>query len=93
MAELTHVSNAYLSSTSGTCISHGDPHVCELPAFRDSRRTDARLRDVYVTLKRQPANDFRDNRNAYTNAKTEFVERVLRVSGQLVQARQRLPEE
>jgi GrpB-like predicted nucleotidyltransferase (UPF0157 family) len=74
-------------------VQHDDPHVRELLAFRDSLRADDALREEYTTLKRQLANDFRDNRNAYSNAKSEFVERVLRAAGLRLQPRQRLPEE
>jgi GrpB-like predicted nucleotidyltransferase (UPF0157 family) len=74
-------------------IKHNDPHVRELLIFRDALRADDALCDAYVTLKRQLTNDFRDNRDAYTNAKSDFVQRVLRRAGVQPLARQRLPEE
>jgi GrpB-like predicted nucleotidyltransferase (UPF0157 family) len=73
-------------------IQYDDPHGRELRAFRDSLRADDTLRDEYAMLKRQLANDFRDNRNAYTNAKADFVAKILRGAGIRLQVRQRLPE-
>jgi GrpB-like predicted nucleotidyltransferase (UPF0157 family) len=42
-------------------------------AFRDRLRADARLAADYEALKRALAAQFRDDRAAYTDAKTEFV--------------------
>jgi GrpB-like predicted nucleotidyltransferase (UPF0157 family) len=42
-------------------------------AFRDRLRADAKLAAEYEALKRELANQFRDDRAAYTKAKTQFV--------------------
>jgi GrpB-like predicted nucleotidyltransferase (UPF0157 family) len=47
-------------------------------AFRDLLRSDAALAQDYVELKRELAERFRDDRNAYTEGKTEFIESALR---------------
>jgi GrpB-like predicted nucleotidyltransferase (UPF0157 family) len=41
--------------------------------FRDRLRTDRQLAREYVTLKRALAERYRDDREAYTEAKSEFV--------------------
>jgi GrpB-like predicted nucleotidyltransferase (UPF0157 family) len=46
-------------------------------AFRDALRADQRLAAEYAELKRDLAARFRDDREAYTEAKGEFVSRVL----------------
>jgi GrpB-like predicted nucleotidyltransferase (UPF0157 family) len=50
-------------------------------AFRDALRGQPHLVDAYATLKRDLAQRHRDDREAYTAAKTEFVQRVLTTSG------------
>ncbi|WP_192725941.1 GrpB family protein [Mycobacterium sp. OAS707] len=60
-------------------IQYDHPRVAELRAFRDALRADGSLRDRYEALKRNLANEFRDDREAYTNAKAGFVADVLRV--------------
>lgn len=62
-------------------IEHGDVHAIALVAFRDALRGDEKLRREYATLKRELAGQYEGNRNAYTNAKADFVERVLRSRG------------
>jgi GrpB-like predicted nucleotidyltransferase (UPF0157 family) len=47
-------------------------------AFRDRLRAHAKEADAYAALKRELATRFRDDREAYNNAKAEFVERILR---------------
>jgi len=47
-------------------------------AFRDALRSNPALAAEYASLKRSLAARFADDREAYTNGKTEFVERVLR---------------
>ena len=47
-------------------------------AFRDLLRTDPVVAQDYVALKRELAARFGDDRNAYTNGKTEFIEAALR---------------
>ena len=68
------------------------PHAVALVAFRDILRADDRLRDEYARLKDQLAATHPDNRNAYTNAKAEFVSRVLRQAGVEPPERGLLPE-
>jgi GrpB-like predicted nucleotidyltransferase (UPF0157 family) len=41
--------------------------------FRDYLRTDDAARDAYATLKRRLAEEFRDDRIAYTDAKSAFI--------------------
>jgi GrpB-like predicted nucleotidyltransferase (UPF0157 family) len=73
-------------------IAHDDPHAVALLAFRDALRGDSALRDEYARLKRDLAREHRDNRNAYSNAKSDFVERVLREAGIPPAPRDPLPE-
>ncbi len=73
-------------------IEHDDPHARALIAFRDTLRAEAGLRVQYAELKNQLARQHRDNRNAYTNAKSDFVASVLRGAGIDLPARDRLPE-
>jgi GrpB-like predicted nucleotidyltransferase (UPF0157 family) len=73
-------------------IEAGDPHASALLAFRDALRADAELRQAYADLKRTAARENPSNRNAYTNRKADFVERVLRRAGVNVPARDPLPE-
>jgi GrpB-like predicted nucleotidyltransferase (UPF0157 family) len=47
-------------------------------AFRELMRRDPAAARDYVALKRQLAARFRDDRNAYTEGKTEFIEAALR---------------
>jgi GrpB-like predicted nucleotidyltransferase (UPF0157 family) len=46
-------------------------------AFRDRLRADPVAAAEYTSLKRKLAERFRDDREAYTDAKSEFVARVL----------------
>lgn len=73
-------------------IERGDVHAQALLAFRDALRGDPALRDEYAALKDGLAADHPDNRNAYTNAKAEFVAHVLRLAGVQVPERDTLPE-
>ena len=50
-------------------------------AFRDALRADPGLRAGYAELKERLGRQHRTNRNAYTNAKSEFVARVLHAAG------------
>lgn len=47
-------------------------------AFRDRLRVDSELRDAYAELKLSLAETFRDDREAYTEAKSEFIASALR---------------
>ena len=49
-------------------------------AFRDHLRAHSEDASAYATLKRELAILFRDDREAYNNAKREFVESILRKS-------------
>jgi GrpB-like predicted nucleotidyltransferase (UPF0157 family) len=62
-------------------IRYDDAHVGELRAFRDALCANDALRDRYEALKRNLAKAFRDDREAYTKAKTRFVADALRQSG------------
>jgi GrpB-like predicted nucleotidyltransferase (UPF0157 family) len=73
-------------------IEHDHPDARALLAFRDALRADPAVCDEYAQLKRQLADEHRRNRNAYSNAKSEFVERVLREAGVEPPSRNRLPE-
>ena len=46
-------------------------------AFRDYLRSDEETRRAYMELKLTLASEFRDDREAYTDAKTEFIQSVL----------------
>jgi GrpB-like predicted nucleotidyltransferase (UPF0157 family) len=69
-----------------------DPHARALLAFRDMLRTDDGLRREYSALKEQLSGQYRGNRNAYTNAKGGFIERVLQQQGFTPPGRGLLPE-
>jgi GrpB-like predicted nucleotidyltransferase (UPF0157 family) len=73
-------------------IEPGDPHAGALIGFRDALRADPGLRADYADLKKGLASQHRENRNAYTNAKSDFVARVLHAAGIDPPARDRLPE-
>ncbi|MEL6403673.1 MAG: GrpB family protein [Chloroflexota bacterium] len=45
--------------------------------FRDRLRADADLAQTYATLKRRLAKQYADNRGAYTQAKSAFIQRVI----------------
>jgi GrpB-like predicted nucleotidyltransferase (UPF0157 family) len=47
--------------------------------FRDALRADARLRDAYASVKHELAAKYPNDREAYIEGKTTFVERVLNV--------------
>lgn len=73
-------------------IEHEHPHTRALVAFRDELRRDPAVRRQYAALKVGLVRRHRDHRNAYTNAKTEFIERTLRAIGIAPPPRARLPE-
>jgi GrpB-like predicted nucleotidyltransferase (UPF0157 family) len=73
-------------------IEHDHPDARALLGFRDALRADQELRREYARLKKGLADRHRDNRNAYTNAKSEFVGRVLRGAGIEQPSRVRLRE-
>jgi GrpB-like predicted nucleotidyltransferase (UPF0157 family) len=73
-------------------IEQGDPHAVALLAFRDALRAESALAREYAELKMRLARMHHGNRNAYTNAKTGFVEGALRSIGVTPPPRDRLPE-
>lgn len=73
-------------------IAAGDPAVTALLAFRDALRGDAGLRRAYGELKQDLAERYPNERNAYTNAKADFVAEVLRDAGVAPPEPNRLPE-
>lgn len=73
-------------------IQHDDPHAVALLAFRDTLRADGDLRHEYAELKEELAREHAGNRNAYTNAKGDFVTRVLKHAGLPAPHRATLPE-
>lgn len=62
-------------------IAHRDPHAEALLAFRDALRSDSSLRRDYTALKRQLVQRDPVNRNAYSNAKGDFISGALRRAG------------
>lgn len=73
-------------------IEAGHPQAVAVLAFRDALRADAGLRREYAALKSRLARRHADNRNAYTNAKGEFVAGALRQAGIEPPPRDLLPE-
>lgn len=73
-------------------IEHDDPHAMALLRFRDALRADGRLRQEYAEIKDELARKHAGNRNAYTNAKADFVKLVLEHAGLPVPVRDMLPE-
>jgi GrpB-like predicted nucleotidyltransferase (UPF0157 family) len=62
-------------------IAHDHVAARALIAFRDALRDDPHLRETYATLKDKLAKQYRSDREAYTNAKSEFVRSVLHSKG------------
>jgi GrpB-like predicted nucleotidyltransferase (UPF0157 family) len=62
-------------------FEHDHPDAKALIAFRDALRNDDALRAAYATLKEKLAARYRSDRNAYSNAKVDFVRSVLRQEG------------
>jgi GrpB-like predicted nucleotidyltransferase (UPF0157 family) len=73
-------------------IESDHPHARALLAFRDVLRADPAWRHAYAQLKTHLAHQHGDNRNAYSNAKSDFVAHVLRGAGIELPLRDRLPE-
>jgi hypothetical protein len=61
-------------------VAGGEPLVAHL-AFRDHLRSHPEVAAEYDALKRGLAEEYRDNRPGYTDAKSEFVLGVLRSAG------------
>jgi GrpB-like predicted nucleotidyltransferase (UPF0157 family) len=62
-------------------IQYDHPNLRALIAFRDALRQDPQLRMAYSSLKEDLARKHKSDRNAYSNAKTEFVRSVLEAAG------------
>lgn len=73
-------------------IEDGHPQAAALLAFRDALRGDAGLCSKYADLKDRLARQHPGNRNAYTNAKGEFIASALRRAGIEPPPRDALPE-
>jgi GrpB-like predicted nucleotidyltransferase (UPF0157 family) len=62
-------------------IQHDHPNLRALIAFRDALRRDPKAREAYSSLKEDLASKHQSDRNAYSNAKTEFVQSILEAGG------------
>jgi GrpB-like predicted nucleotidyltransferase (UPF0157 family) len=62
-------------------MQHDHPEVHALRTFRDALCRDPELRETYASLKCRLAEQHRSDRNAYTDAKSDFVRSVLRAHG------------
>lgn len=62
-------------------MQHDHPELRNELLFRDALRNDPALRAAYAALKERLAEQHRADRNAYTDAKSEFVRSVLRGAG------------
>jgi GrpB-like predicted nucleotidyltransferase (UPF0157 family) len=62
-------------------IAQSDPAARALIVFRDALRDEPLLRERYAVLKDRLAEQHRTDREAYTNAKADFVRAVLQAMG------------
>lgn len=62
-------------------VPAGSRRYVEELAFRDLLRADPKLAGAYAALKRELAQRFRDDREAYTDAKTGFIREALAGAG------------
>ena len=62
-------------------IQHDHPNLRALIAFRDALRCDPEAREAYSSLKEDLATKHQRDRNAYSNAKTEFIQSTLEAWG------------
>ena len=58
-------------------VVHGGPEWLDMLDFRDALRGDDTLRDRYAALKQELAGRHPDDREAYTEAKSAFVQAAL----------------
>jgi GrpB-like predicted nucleotidyltransferase (UPF0157 family)/ribosomal protein S18 acetylase RimI-like enzyme len=63
-------------------VPQGSPLFNEELAFRDRLRSDAGLAEEYAELKHELAARFKHDREAYTDAKADFIRRALDEAGQ-----------
>ncbi|MEL6584006.1 MAG: GrpB family protein, partial [Pseudomonadota bacterium] len=52
------------------------PHAARLLRFRDHLRRDADAAAAYAALKQRLAKEHADDRAAYTDAKTQFIQQI-----------------
>ena len=71
-------------------IQHDHPAARDELAFRDVLRRDPTVRQAYAALKDRLAVQHRTDRDAYTDAKSDFIRSVLRSAGLDVTSRRRL---
>jgi GrpB-like predicted nucleotidyltransferase (UPF0157 family) len=71
-------------------MQHDHPELHKLLQFRDALRANPALRQSYAALKGRLAEQHRLDRDAYTDAKSEFVRSVLRSVGAAPSSRQPL---
>ena len=62
-------------------MQHDHPELHKLLLFRDALRNDAALRQAYAALKDRLAARHHMDRDAYTDAKSDFVRSVLQAAG------------
>jgi GrpB-like predicted nucleotidyltransferase (UPF0157 family) len=62
-------------------IQHDHPSFRALIVFRDVLRRDSKARAAYSALKADLASKYQSDRNAYSNAKTEFVQAIVEAEG------------
>ena len=62
-------------------VEIGGWHWRRYLGFRDALRADATLREAYATLKRALAAEYPQDREAYIEGKTTFIEMVVRSRG------------
>jgi GrpB-like predicted nucleotidyltransferase (UPF0157 family) len=62
-------------------MQHDHPELRNLLLFRDALRDDPALHQAYAALKDRLARRHRSDRNAYSDAKSDFVRAVLRQAG------------
>ena len=62
-------------------IQHDHPNFRALVAFRDALRHDFKAQEAYSSLKEDLASKHQSDRNAYSNAKTEFVQSIIEAGG------------
>jgi GrpB-like predicted nucleotidyltransferase (UPF0157 family) len=68
-------------------MQHDHPELRKLVLFRDVLRNDAALRQAYAALKGRLAAQHLMDRDAYTDAKSDFVRSVLQSAGETPSSR------
>ncbi len=71
-------------------MQHDHPDAHALLQFRDALRAEPALRHAYAALKGHLAQKYAADRNAYTDAKSDFVRSVLHAAGADVPSRKQL---